>query len=337
MASQLESLVNRSIRTLSQRFDRNPRLKALVADSFTSENRSLNWALLKRKTFYRPSINLEQQLSKHTFTVSKGLQLMRAMSAICELENEAKKPARKQRKEAWARDIDFKLSRQSHRAVTTGTILLSHPLFSLNEHRNAVCLVVARSPSSCMGVLLDHFTGQYDDPVPNDRRLMAEFMRSGAFACTNGGPSSGIAHFHRPISGSEDGVTRSFGATPIFEKCKFVDGPFFCGGDPKELSVAARAGEVDWHCFNGFVSWDNGQLRREMAEGAWIACESTSSLLFDERIDRETLWQQLLQLLGGEYAAMASLKDLPQSLLAEDVTDLMVQDFNDLFGKTDLD
>ena len=33
-----------------------------MADSFTSENRSLNWALLKRKTFYKPSVNLEQQL-----------------------------------------------------------------------------------------------------------------------------------------------------------------------------------------------------------------------------------------------------------------------------------
>lgn len=338
-AAPLESLVNRSIRTLGRRFDRNPRLKALVADTLTSENRILNWALLRRKSFYKPVVKLEQQLSKHTFPVSKGLELMRAMSAICELENQMEKPPRKLRKEAWTRDMDVKLCRQSARVVDAGTLLISHPLYSLNGHRNAVCLVLARSATSCMGVVLDNYSGDLDDPDPGTQLTMDDPVWPGAFACTYGGPSLGITHIHRPTDTRDDDNVNAFGATPIFEKSSFKDGPFFCGGNPTELSVAARAGDVEWHCFDGFVSWDNGQLRREMAEGVWVACRVDTSLLFDRRIDRATLWQQLLQCLGGEYAAFASMKQLPDELMEHDskLSDELLEEFYDLFDRPEFD
>ena len=65
----------------------------MLCKTYARIERECKDSTLKRRLHFNGLHNVA--CSKHTFSVSKGLQLLRAMSAICELENETKKPARK--------------------------------------------------------------------------------------------------------------------------------------------------------------------------------------------------------------------------------------------------
>lgn len=71
--------------------------------------------------------------------------------------------------------------------------------------------------------------------------------------------------------------------------------------DLGELPEAVRRGRV----YAGFSGWGPGQLEEEVAEDAWIIEPPLPAELFPE--DPETLWSDVLERMGGEYALVARM------------------------------
>ena len=72
-----------------------------------------------------------------------------------------------------------------------------------------------------------------------------------------------------------------------------------------ELPEAIRRGRV----YAGFSGWGPGQLEDEIGEDAWIIEAPIPRELFPE--DPDTLWSQVLERMGGEYALVARMPEDP--------------------------
>ncbi len=72
-----------------------------------------------------------------------------------------------------------------------------------------------------------------------------------------------------------------------------------------ELPAAVRRGRV----YAGFSGWGPGQLEAEIEEDSWIVEPPIPRELFPE--DPETLWSDVLQRMGGQYALVARMPEDP--------------------------
>ncbi|MGI9557851.1 MAG: YqgE/AlgH family protein [Solirubrobacterales bacterium] len=68
-----------------------------------------------------------------------------------------------------------------------------------------------------------------------------------------------------------------------------------------ELSRSVRRGRV----YAGFSGWGEGQLESELEEEAWIVEPPIPTELFPD--DPETLWNDVLDRKGGQYALLARM------------------------------
>ena len=75
--------------------------------------------------------------------------------------------------------------------------------------------------------------------------------------------------------------------------------------DLDELPEAVRRGRV----YAGFSGWGPGQLEDEIEEEAWIVEAPMPAELFPE--DPDTLWSDVLDRMGGEYAIVARMPEDP--------------------------
>jgi putative transcriptional regulator len=75
--------------------------------------------------------------------------------------------------------------------------------------------------------------------------------------------------------------------------------------DLEELPDAVRRGRV----YAGFSGWGPGQLEGELEEDAWIIEAPLPRELFPE--DPDTLWSDVLDRKGGEYALVARMPEDP--------------------------
>jgi putative transcriptional regulator len=73
----------------------------------------------------------------------------------------------------------------------------------------------------------------------------------------------------------------------------------------EELPEAVRRGRV----YAGFSGWGPGQLESELEEEAWIVEAPLPGELFPD--DPETLWSDVLDRKGGEYALVARMPEDP--------------------------
>jgi putative transcriptional regulator len=71
--------------------------------------------------------------------------------------------------------------------------------------------------------------------------------------------------------------------------------------DLEELPDSVRRGRV----YAGFSGWGPGQLEDEIDEEAWIVEAPLPGELFPE--DPDTLWSDVLERMGGEYAIVARM------------------------------
>jgi putative transcriptional regulator len=72
-----------------------------------------------------------------------------------------------------------------------------------------------------------------------------------------------------------------------------------------ELPESIRRGRV----YAGFSGWGPGQLESELEEEAWIVEPPIPAELFPE--DPETLWSDVLERKGGQYALVARMPEDP--------------------------
>ena len=75
--------------------------------------------------------------------------------------------------------------------------------------------------------------------------------------------------------------------------------------DLEELPDSVRRGRV----YAGFSGWGPGQLEDEIDEEAWIVEAPMPAELFPE--DPDTLWSDVLDRMGGEYAIVARMPEDP--------------------------
>ena len=75
--------------------------------------------------------------------------------------------------------------------------------------------------------------------------------------------------------------------------------------DLDELPAAVRRGRV----YAGFSGWGPGQLEAELEEEAWIVEPPIPPELFPD--DPMTLWSDVLERKGGQYALVARMPDDP--------------------------
>lgn len=75
--------------------------------------------------------------------------------------------------------------------------------------------------------------------------------------------------------------------------------------DIEELPQSVRRGRV----YAGFSGWGPGQLESELEEEAWIVEPPIPAELFPD--DPATLWADVLQRKGGQYALVARMPDDP--------------------------
>ena len=75
--------------------------------------------------------------------------------------------------------------------------------------------------------------------------------------------------------------------------------------DLDELPDAVRRGRV----YAGFSGWGPGQLETELEEEAWIVEPPIPPELFPD--DPSTLWSDVLERKGGQYALVARMPDDP--------------------------
>ena len=75
--------------------------------------------------------------------------------------------------------------------------------------------------------------------------------------------------------------------------------------DLEDLPDAVRRGRV----YAGFSGWAPGQLEDEIGEDSWIVEPPMPTELFPE--NPETLWSDVLERKGGEYALVARMPDDP--------------------------
>jgi putative transcriptional regulator len=75
--------------------------------------------------------------------------------------------------------------------------------------------------------------------------------------------------------------------------------------DLDELPESVRRGRV----YAGFSGWAPGQLEDEIEEDSWIIEPPLPNELFPE--DPSTLWSDVLERKGGEYALVARMPDDP--------------------------
>ena len=78
------------------------------------------------------------------------------------------------------------------------------------------------------------------------------------------------------------------------------------GTDLEELPAAVRRGRV----YAGFSGWGAGQLEAELEEEAWIVEPPIPPELFPD--DPATLWSDVLDRKGGQFALVARMPDDPR-------------------------
>jgi putative transcriptional regulator len=63
------------------------------------------------------------------------------------------------------------------------------------------------------------------------------------------------------------------------------------------------------HCYIGYAGWGQGQLEAEVKAGAWHLLPGDADLIFNA--DPATLWQKMMQRIGGEWAIYATMPPNP--------------------------
>lgn len=68
----------------------------------------------------------------------------------------------------------------------------------------------------------------------------------------------------------------------------------------KDIITAIAQNKLEglWTMALGCATWSEGQLEREIAENAWLTCESDSHLIFSNILETQEKWEQALNIIG---------------------------------------
>jgi putative transcriptional regulator len=182
----------------------------------------------------------------------------------------------------------------------SGRLLAATPQLGDPNFRRAVVLIVEDDPDEgTLGVVLNRPTEVPLDQVLEPWTLLA----SGPQVVFRGGPiSPNSALALALVQGSDEPVGwRSLDGTPLMSRIGLVD----LGAPPELLAGGISSMRV----FAGYAGWGAGQLRDEIADGAWFLLPGDPADAF--AADPARLWQAVLRRQGGDLAMVATFPDDP--------------------------
>ena len=182
----------------------------------------------------------------------------------------------------------------------SGRLLAATPhLGDPNFRRTVVLVVEDDEDEGTLGVVLNRPT-----EIPLDQVLEAwTELASGPQVVFRGGPISPNSALALALApGTDEPVGwRSLDGSPMMARIGLVD-----LGAPPELLAG---GITSMRVFAGYAGWGAGQLRDEIAEGAWFVLPGEPADAF--AAEPERLWQKVLRRQGGDLALVATFPDEP--------------------------
>jgi putative transcriptional regulator len=169
-----------------------------------------------------------------------------------------------------------------------GNLLIASPAIFDPNFRRTVVLLTAHTDEGAVGLILNRRSeATVEEAVPRLTPLAG--ADAPIFA---GGPvnPTGVAMLAEFEDVSEAGVE-------VFGDIGFVALDDSLAGD----APALRRRRV----FAGVASWGSAQLEDELADEDWIVEPATTDDVFTEKPD--TLWEDVLQRMGGSYAVVARM------------------------------
>jgi putative transcriptional regulator len=169
-----------------------------------------------------------------------------------------------------------------------GHLLIASPAIFDPNFRRTVVLLTAHTDEGAVGLILNRRSeASVEEAVP--RLVPLAGADAPIFA---GGPvnPSGVSMLAEFDDVSEAGVA-------VFGDIGFVALDASLDGEVPEL----RRRRV----FAGVASWGAGQLDDEVESEDWIVEPATSDDVFTE--DPDTLWERVLERMGGSYAVVARM------------------------------
>ena len=172
-----------------------------------------------------------------------------------------------------------------------GNLLIAAPTLHDPNFRRTVVLLLEHTPDGAIGVVLNRPSDtEAREAVPDLRAVLLDdepiFL---------GGPVQPETVIALADHNDEPGDGAICGSIASLE---FAD-------DPDELHEAVNRARV----FAGYAGWGTGQLEDEIEEEAWIVEAPMPAELFPE--DPDTLWSDVLDRMGGEYAIVARMPEDP--------------------------
>jgi putative transcriptional regulator len=181
-----------------------------------------------------------------------------------------------------------------------GRLLVATPLLGDPNFRRTVILIVEDEPEEgTLGVVLNRPT---EVQVAQVLESWTDLV-TGPTVVFKGGPVSPNSALALALARGEDEPLgwRSLDGSSLMSRLGLVDLEA-----PPELLAG---GITSLRVFAGYAGWGPGQLRDEIAEGAWYVLpgEPTDAFLAEP----ERLWPDVLRRQGGEYAIVATYPDDP--------------------------
>lgn len=176
-----------------------------------------------------------------------------------------------------------------------GRVLLSEPFLRDPNFSRTVVLITEYGEEGTVGFVLNHITDFSVDLLMPD----LDMVKAPVF---NGGPveieSFHYIHSYQEIEGAVD-----------------LGKGVYWSGNFEQVVQGLKSGEYDpqeFKFFIGYSGWATGQLEEEMKENAWVVAEITKAMIFAQGESDQTLWQQAMEGLGGEFALLAKAPIDPQ-------------------------
>jgi putative transcriptional regulator len=181
-----------------------------------------------------------------------------------------------------------------------GRLLVATPLLGDPNFRRTVILIVEDEPKEgTLGVVLNRPT---EVQVGQVLESWTDLV-TGPTVVFKGGPVSPNSALALALARGEDEPLgwRSLDGSSLMSRIGLVDLEA-----PPELLAG---GITSLRVFAGYAGWGPGQLKEEIAEGAWYVLPGEPSDAF--LAEPERLWPEVLRRQGGEYAIVATYPDDP--------------------------
>jgi putative transcriptional regulator len=181
-----------------------------------------------------------------------------------------------------------------------GSLLVATPLLGDPNFRRAVVLIVEDEPEEgTLGVVLNRPT---ETPVEQVLDSWTDLVTAPSVLFEGGPVSPNSALGLAIVPGEDEPVGwRALDTITSPSRLGLVD----LGAPPQLLA----GGIASLRVFAGYAGWSPGQLREEIAEGAWYVLPAEPADAF--AAEPEQLWQMVLRRAGGTLALMATYPDDP--------------------------